>query len=84
MKNWEERERNDLKAINGEKTAKDAFLETSTQHNDVILFIHGDSILQISISDPHTEKIGLGFSVLSLSRQSRLTYKFRLIYHIHI
>jgi hypothetical protein len=49
MKNWEERERNDLKAINGEKTAKDAFLETSTQHNDVILFIHGDSILQTYI-----------------------------------
>jgi hypothetical protein len=31
-----------LEAINGEKTAEDAFLETRTQHYHIILFIHGD------------------------------------------
>jgi len=38
----EELGKNHLEAINGEKAAKDAFLETRTQHYHVILFIHGD------------------------------------------
>lgn len=29
-----------LKAIDREKTAKDAFFETSSKHYDIILFIH--------------------------------------------
>lgn len=39
------RERENLEAINGEKTAKDAFLETGTQHYHIILLIHRDEIL---------------------------------------
>ncbi|MEI4872588.1 hypothetical protein Q8G47_28055, partial [Klebsiella pneumoniae] len=30
-----------LEAVNGEETAEDAFLETSTEHYNIIFFIHG-------------------------------------------
>lgn len=30
-----------LKAIDGEKTTKDALLESGSKHNNVVFFIHG-------------------------------------------
>lgn len=42
MKREEQKEREkDLKAINGKKTAEDAFFEAGSKHNHVVLFIHG-------------------------------------------
>lgn len=53
MKELRQIEKENLEAVNGEKTAKNAFLETSTQHYHVILFIHRD---EIPISDPNTHR----------------------------
>lgn len=41
-KRVKDRRSKNLEAINRQKTAKDAFFETGTQHYHIILFIHGD------------------------------------------
>ena len=63
-----EKKKENLEAVNGEKTAKNAFLETSTQHYHIILFLQRD---EIPISDPNanTRREKEMVRVLSLTGQ---------------
>lgn len=63
----------DLQAVNGEKTAEDAFFETRSQHYDIILFIH--CLLASLIwtdQTSHNSRVLVSSSLPSFSHKSNL------------
>ena len=75
MQSREEEEKEDLESVNRKKTAEDAFLETSSQHYGIVLFIHGYGPLLVLFQ--MISKDGEELGILGLISQFRFIILFK-------